>query len=74
MNGKYMCINTYHNEEEYGIDFLCTKVYEYKDGYMHSTENGTDVWIPEEELEKYWVKVMDEDLFKDLRMEQQEQM
>ena len=53
-----MCMNTYNNEiEEYGIDFLYGKVYEYKDGYMHSTENGTDVEILEDELERYWIKV-----------------
>ena len=60
INGKYMCMKTYNNEiEEYGVDFLCGKVYEYKDGYMHSTENGTDVEILLDELEKYWMKVVD---------------
>ena len=58
MNGKYICMQTYNNEvEEYGIDFLSGKTYEYKDGYMHSTENGSDVEIEINELEKYWVKV-----------------
>ena len=57
-NGRYMCMNTYENEvEEYGTDFLCGRCYDYKDGYMHSTENGTDVMIPEEELRKYWTLV-----------------
>ena len=58
MNGRYLCIVTYANdEEEYGKDFYSGQTYEYKDGYMHSTENGTDVMMDEEELNKFWVKI-----------------
>lgn len=49
-----MCLKTYENDEYYGVDFYSGKVYEYKNGYMHSTENGTDVMITENELKQYW--------------------
>lgn len=63
-NGKYMCMKTYNDEiEEYGVDFLCGKVYEYKDGYMHSTENGTDVEISTNELKKILAKSRLKELF-----------
>lgn len=58
MDGTYMCLNTYQSEdEEYGLDFLASKIYTYRDGYMHSTENGSDVMIDEEELQRNWLKV-----------------
>lgn len=58
MDGKYICVNTYENErEEYGTDFLASRVYDYKNGYMHSTENGTCVEIGESELKRFWIKV-----------------
>ena len=60
MNGKYFCWKTrIDKNNKQKIDFLYGKSYEYKDGYMHSTENGTDVMINKEELEKYWSKLDD---------------
>lgn len=56
MDGKYRCLETY-TDDDYGLDFLRGKVYEYRDEYMHSTENGTDVMIDEEELSQFWEKV-----------------
>lgn len=56
MDEKYMCLKTY-TDEHYGTDFFCGKVYDYKNGYMHSTENGTDVEIGEVELNELWKKV-----------------
>lgn len=56
MNGKYKCLETY-TDDDYGVDFLCGEVYEYKNGYMHSTENGTDVMIDDEELKQFWRKI-----------------
>lgn len=59
MKKKYMCLKTYEDEKDnYGIDFYCGKIYEYEDEYMHSTENGTNVWIPKEELKRYWQRVV----------------
>ena len=57
MNGRYLCKKSYADDDYVNIDFYIGRVYEYKDEYMHSTENGTDVWIPKDELEKYWIKV-----------------
>lgn len=52
MNGMYLCLKTY--DSEYGVDFWSGRVYHYKDGYMHSTENGTSVMIEEDELKENW--------------------
>ena len=57
MSKKYMCLKTYEDDESYGVDFYLGKVYEYKNGYMHSTENGTDVMISDNELIQYWQKI-----------------
>ena len=54
---RYICLKTYEDDEDYGVDFYTGKVYEYKDGYMHSIENGTDVIISENELNRYWQKI-----------------
>lgn len=57
MSEKYICLKTYEDDASYGIDFYLVKTYEYKDGYMHSTENGTDVIVSESELKQYWQKI-----------------
>lgn len=53
---KYICLKTYQDDECYGVDFYVGKIYEYKNGYMYSTENGTDVMISDRELKQYWQK------------------
>jgi hypothetical protein len=59
---RYTCIKTYASEpEQYGIDFYEGREYKGKmednEGYyLDSTENGTCVWITNEELEEYFVK------------------
>lgn len=59
MDGTYMCLKTYQNEDDgYGLDFLSTKTYSYTNGYMHSTENGSDVMIEKDELEKHWHRIV----------------
>lgn len=57
MNEAYLCTKTYE-DDDYGIDFLNGKIYYYKDGYMHSTENGTSVMIEEDELRENWEKII----------------
>jgi len=56
----FKCVETFASEpEEYGIDFVAGKRYygELEDDegyYINSTENGTDVFVTNEEVKEYF--------------------
>ncbi len=60
----YQCIKTYASEpEEYGTDFYEGKTYtgerEDEEGYyVDSSENGTSVWLTNEEMTEYFTEVV----------------
>lgn len=59
----YKCKKNFASEpKQYGVDFIEGKTYtgerEDEEGYyLDSTENGTCVWVTNEELEEHFIQI-----------------
>ena len=56
---EFLCVKTFAaDEEQYGVDFVPGNVYvcDIESGYMESTENGTSVWLTNDDLNECFVE------------------